>query len=97
MIPIMKIYISLPLTGRDFEAVEANFIYCIYASGVIQSKGHTPVSPFEVSPDHDATYAEHIGTDITALLVCEAVLFLPGWQTPDCTGRGRNTLLRFTI
>lgn len=73
----MKIYISLPITGRDFEDVEAD---SIFASGVIQSKGHTPVSPFEVSPDHDATYAEHIGTDITALLVCEAVLFLPGWQ-----------------
>lgn len=73
----MKIYISLPITGHDIEEVEAS---CIYASGVIQAKGHTPVSPFEVSPDHDATYAEHIGTDITALLVCEAVLFLPGWQ-----------------
>lgn len=74
----MKIYISLPITGHDIEEVEAS---CIYASGVIQDKGHTPVSPFEVSPDPDATYAEHIGTDITALLVCEAVLFLPGWQT----------------
>lgn len=76
----MKVYISLPLTGHDIEEVEANCIYCIYASGVIQRKGHTPVSPLDVSPDPDATYAEHIGTDITALLVCEAVLFLPGWQ-----------------
>lgn len=74
----MKVYISLPLTGHDIEEVEAS---CIYASGVIQAKGHTPVSPLDVSPDPGATYAEHIGTDITALLVCEAVLFLPGWQT----------------
>lgn len=72
----MKIYISLPIAGHDIEEVEAS---CIYASGVIQAKGHTPVSPLEVSPD-PATYAEHIGTDITALLVCEAVLFLPGYQ-----------------
>lgn len=64
----MKIYISLPITGRDFEDVEAD---SIFASGVIQRKGHTPVSPLEVSPDPDATYAEHIGTDITALLVCD--------------------------
>ena len=74
----MKIYISLPISGRDIEEVEAS---CIFAAGVIEKKGHTPVSPLEVSPDPDATYAEHIGTDITALLVCEAVLFSPGWQT----------------
>lgn len=66
--------------GARFRGGRSQFHLLHYASGVIQSKGHTPVSPFEVSPDHDATYAEHIGTDITALLVCEAVLFLPGWQ-----------------
>jgi hypothetical protein len=73
----MEIYISLPITGHDIEEVEAS---CIFASGVIQSKGHTPVSPLEVSPDPDATYAEHIGTDITALLACDAVVFLDGYE-----------------
>ena len=73
----MKIYISLPITGRDFEDVEAD---SIFASGVIQRKGHTPVSPLEVSSDPDATYAEHIGTDITALLACDAVVFLDGYE-----------------
>ena len=73
----MKIYISLPITGRDFEDVETD---SIFASGVIQAKGHTPVSPLEVSPDPDATYAEHIGTDITALLACDAVVFLDGYE-----------------
>lgn len=74
----MKIYISLPITGHDIEKVEAS---CIYASGVIQAKGHTPVSPLDVSPDPDATYAEHMGNDIEALLCCDAVLFLDGWRT----------------
>ena len=73
----MKVYISLPITGHDIEEVEAS---CIYASGVIQAKGHTPVSPLDVSPDSDATYAEHMGNDIEALLNCDAVLFLPGYQ-----------------
>lgn len=54
----MKIYISLPITGHDIEDVEAS---CIYASGVIQAKGHTPVSPLDMSPDPDATYSEHMG------------------------------------
>lgn len=74
----MKIYISLPITGHDIEEVEAS---CIYASGVIQAKGHTPVSPLDVSPDPDASYAEHMGNDIEALLCCDAVLFLDGWRT----------------
>lgn len=73
----MKVYISLPITGHDIEEVEAN---CIYASGVIQAKGHTPVSPLDVSPDPDATYAEHMGRDISALLECDAVLFLEGYE-----------------
>lgn len=73
----MKIYISLPITGHDIEEVEAR---CIYASGVIQANGHTPVSPLEVSPDHDATYAKHMGNDIAALLCCDAVVFLDGWR-----------------
>lgn len=74
---MMKIYISLPITGHDIEDVEAS---CIYASGVIQAKGHTPVSPLDVSPD-PADYAEHMGNDIKALLGCDAVLFMDGWRT----------------
>ena len=74
----MKIYISLPITGHDIEEVEAS---CIYASGVIQAKGHTPVSPLDVSPDPDATYSEHMGNDIEALLECDAVLFMENWRT----------------
>lgn len=73
----MKIYISLPITGHDIEEVEAS---CIYASGVIQAKGHTPVSPIELAHADPEDYPAVIGTDITALLVCEAALFLPGWQ-----------------
>lgn len=73
----MKIYISLPITGHDIEEVEAS---CIYASGVIQAKGHTPVSPLDISPDPDATYSEHMGNDIEALLNCDAVLFMENWR-----------------
>ena len=73
----MKIYISLPVTGHDIEEVEAR---CIFATGVIEKKGHTAVSPLDVSPDPDATYAQHMGDDIKALLECDAILFLDGWQ-----------------
>ena len=72
----MKIYISLPITGRDIKDVE---VASRVAADVIAKNGHTPVSPLNVSPDPDATYAQHMGNDIKALLECDAVLLMPGW------------------
>ena len=83
----MKIYISLPITGRDIEEVEAE---CIFAKGVIEKLGHEAVSPLEVTSDPDATYAEHLGNDITALLGCDAVLFLGEWRTSQGCKLERN-------
>ena len=73
----MKVYISLPITGHDIEEVEAR---CIFAKSVLKKKGHTPVSPLDVSDNPDASYAEHMGRDISALLDCDAVVFLDGWE-----------------
>ena len=73
----MKVYISLPITGHDIEEVEAR---CIFAKSVLKRKGHTPVSPLDVSDNPDASYAEHMGRDISALLECDAVVFLEGWR-----------------
>ena len=74
----MKVYISLPITGHDIEQVEAS---CIYASAVLKKKGHTPVSPLALDHQDPEFYEAVIGTDITALLLCDAVLFLDGWET----------------
>lgn len=71
-----KVYISLPITGQDFDEVEAR---CVFASGVLENFGFEPVSPLDVSNNPEASYEEHIGKDITALLQCDAVLFLKGW------------------
>ena len=48
----MKVYISLPITGHDIEEVEAR---CIFAKSVLKKKGHTPVSPLDVSDNPDAS------------------------------------------
>lgn len=71
-----KIYISLPISGRDMEDVESD---CKSASAQIGKHGFKAVSPLEVSPDPESSYAVHIGRGITALLECDAVLVLPGW------------------
>ena len=57
----MKIYISIPITGQDIEQVEARLIF---AKAVLERKGHTPVSPLDVSDNPDASYAEHMGRDM---------------------------------
>lgn len=73
----MKVYISLPITGHDLTEVRRR---AERAKQLLASMGHEPVIPLDVSPDPDAPYHEHIGRDIAALLQCDAVLFLDGWN-----------------
>lgn len=72
-----KVYISLPITGHNIEGVEKR---CKSACELIEQLGFDAVSPLEVSSNPDASYEEHIGRDITALLQCDAVIFLEGWN-----------------
>lgn len=72
----MKVYISLPISGKDIEEVKAR---CEEAKALITKDGHVPVSPLDLVTDLNAAYSEHMGRDIAALLECDAVMFLPGW------------------
>lgn len=74
----MKIYISLPITGYDIEQVEAR---CIFTAAILQKQGHTPISPLDLDHRDPENYEAVIGTDITALLCCDAVYFCNGWET----------------
>jgi len=74
----MKIYISLPITGHDIEQVEAR---CIFTAAILQKQGYTPISPLELDHRDPEDYEAVIGTDITALLCCDAVYFCNGWET----------------
>ena len=73
----MKIYISLPITGYDFqerkqyaESVK-NRLQQIYTDGEI-------ITPFDVNPDPSLPYEELIGKDIAALLTCDMVYVCKG-------------------
>jgi hypothetical protein len=75
----MKVYISLPITGQERSAK--------IRSGKAKRRlegcdGITAVTPFEVCDGivGEADYAEYMGRDIAALLRCDAVCFLSGWQ-----------------
>ena len=53
---------------------------------MLEKKGHTPVSPLDIDHSDPDFYEAVIGTDITALLCCDAVVFLDGWQeSKGCT------------
>lgn len=73
----MRIYISLPITGRDIDDVGEE---AARAEEAIRRAGHTPVSPLALEHRDPEDYPAVMGTDITALLCCDAVMFLPGWK-----------------
>ena len=72
-----KIYISLPISGRKLKDVKKQ---AAKAEKFLQSKGYKTVSPIEVSPNPQATYAEHMGRDIQALLECDGIYMCEGWE-----------------
>ena len=87
----MKIYISLPISGKDIEEVK---LKARETAVLLEEDGHIPITPFEVSPNPNATpfevspnpnatYAEHMGKDIQALLECDAAMFLQSGQRKE--------------
>lgn len=72
----MKIYISGPMTG-----IEAfNFPAFHAAAADLRALGLDVVSPAELCPDAGMPWAWYLRRDLAALLDCEAVAMLPGWQ-----------------
>ena len=72
-----KVYISIPISGKEIIGVKLHLD--LVKKGLV-SNDYEPVTPFDVSPDSNASYAEHMGKDIQALLECNAVFFCRGWQ-----------------
>lgn len=78
----MKIYISIPITGREQQAREkADLI-----KAALSKQGHTPVTPFDIYAGKNPTYSDHLCYDLRAMLDCDAILFCEGWkQSCGCT------------
>lgn len=76
----MKIYISIPITGRDFATQKAK---ATEIAEQIRALGHEPVNPFDtpaplVPLSEREQYAYYMGEDIKRLLMCDAIFRCEG-------------------
>lgn len=72
----MKVYISLPITGKDLQEQKR------HAEGVasfLLSAGFTPVNPFDNGLADDASYEQHMKADLRLMLDCDAIILCEGW------------------
>ena len=76
----IKCYISVPITGWDMKLVKT---WIGQAKEELVKNGYVPVSPLDVNPDQCAPYSSYMGRAIEALLECDAVYFIRGWQTSE--------------
>lgn len=74
----MKIYISIPITGKDIDT-QSKLAELIAER--LTLRGHTPVNPFSVPavPSHlseKEAYAYYMGEDMKMLLTCDAIFMV---------------------
>ena len=83
----MKIYISGPMTGLS----EYNKPAFMNAERRIRKAGHEPVNPAALPHDHGHTWEEYMREDIKALMYCDAILLLDGWE------KSKGAVIEFTL
>lgn len=72
-----RIYISLPITGRDIAAQRET---ARKMAKMIRMAGCVPVSPFDNGLSEDAPREEHMAEDIRMLLGCDKILLCKKWD-----------------
>ncbi|MEG2515103.1 MAG: DUF4406 domain-containing protein [Bacteroidaceae bacterium] len=72
----MKVYISCPITSNGIKIAR---VLIEQAKLTLLKHGYKPISPLEICPYED-TYEHYMGRDIEALLNCDAVYFVRGWN-----------------
>ena len=86
----MKVYLSLPISGRSVkermayaEKIKYGLIaaYC-RGEGIFMAESKLNIiAPFDVNENEDKdSYARKMGNDIEALLECDAIYLCRGWQ-----------------
>jgi hypothetical protein len=74
----MRIYISIPITGRNNAEVH---IQVDAIKHKLQKEGYTVVAPFDICPaNSELKYHECMGKDIAELLKCDGIYMGAGWR-----------------
>ena len=72
----MTIYISGPMTGYP----ELNFPLFADVALALRMGGFDVINPAELPQKEDPSWADCMRVDIAALIECESIVMLPGWQ-----------------
>lgn len=75
--PRKRLYLSGPMTGRpglNFPAFHAE-------AARLRALGYLVVNPAEITPDPAADWHACMRADLRALLGCDAICLLDGWET----------------
>jgi hypothetical protein len=71
-----KIYIAGPMTGLP----GLNFAAFHERAAELRALGHTVINPAEINPDHSMAWSDCMRKDIAALVTCDQIDLLGGWQ-----------------
>lgn len=86
---IKRIYISGPMTGLP----EFNFPAFNAAADALQLRGYSVVNPAELNPDVTTSRYTCLRVDLAALVQCDALALLPGWEhSPGARREVENAL-----
>jgi hypothetical protein len=70
------IYISGPMSGKP----GLNFDEFNAAAAKLRADGYQVINPAEITIDHGAKWEECLRRDIRAMMDCDAIAMLPGWE-----------------
>ena len=69
-------YIAGPMTGLP----DLNSPAFHAKASELRAKGFDVVNPAEINPDQHLSWQECMRTDIAALVFCDGIYLLPGWE-----------------
>jgi len=72
----LTIYIAGPMTGLP----ELNFPAFHAEAKKLRDRGFEVINPAEINADKHMSWRDCMRTDIAALVFCDAIQMLPGWQ-----------------
>lgn len=71
-----RLYLSGPMSGK----LDLNFPAFHDEAARLRSLGYEVINPAELNPDPTATWHACMRADLKALLDCDTLVLLPGWE-----------------